>query len=599
MGDQGMVRDNTESVIEVEHLHKAYGSTVAVDDVSFSVSDAEVFGLLGPNGAGKTTTVESIVGLRQVGPGTIHVLGRDVSTDGPYLRERVGVQLQESALPPKFKVGEALRLYASFYTNPEDTDALLDTLGIADKRNSYFRDLSGGQRQRLSIALALVGRPVVVLLDELTTGLDPQARRDAWGLVASLRDRGVTVVLVTHDMDEAQHLCDRVALIDAGRVIAIDSPQHLADHTVRGRRVKFRVTTSLDSALLANLPGVDNVTRDGNWVVATGDSDVATTVITALAGAGISTHDVTTESANLEDAFLALTSQSGAEPSTDAPSEDHPAQARPTNRGIREWRRALLGGRKGGLSAPLAAFRQLVRSEFRLATRNPVGFVWGIGFPILLLAIFGSLSSTTAPDASFNGYSFVQIYLPVMLALSLALLALIGVPGPLTSYRELGVLRRMATTPVPPAWLLGAQLVVNLCTFAIAAALVILAASTVFGIHLSVNPGGLVVALVLGAAAMFAIGLCVASTAKTQRAAGAIGNALFFPMAFFAGTWLPLETMPSGLKLVSELTPLGASVHALDYSMLLDRFPPTEPLIALVAWTIGCGWLAIRVFRWE
>jgi len=598
VSDQSSEAENTAIDVDVEHLHKVYGSTVAVDDVSFTVSAGEIFGLLGPNGAGKTTTVESIVGLRQVGAGTIHVLGLDASSDGPALREMVGIQLQESALPPKLRVSEALSLFASFYRHPEDVDSLLNTLGLEEKHHAYFRDLSGGQRQRLSIALALVGRPTVVLLDELTTGLDPQARRDAWVLVTSLRDRGVTVVLVTHDMDEAQHLCDRVALISSGRVVAIDSPHRLAEQTTGGRRVKFRPSAPLDDTLLAALPGAGSVTRDGDWIVVTGDSDIATTVIATLAGAGVVAHDVTTESSNLEDAYLALTSKSGIEPSGQPPTQDHDNRARREGHSIREWRRAILG-RHRGTPPPLTAFRRLVVNECRLALRNPVGPVWGIGFPILLLAIFASLRSTTSPDAAYDGYSFVQVYLPVMLALSLALLALIGLPGPLTSYRELGVLRRMATTPAPPAWLLGAQLVVNLCIFAVATALVILLASTAFGVHLSIQPAGLVVALVLGASAMFAIGLCVASVAKTQRAAGAIGNALFFPMAFFAGTWLPLEKMPSTLRSISELTPLGASVHAIDYAMLLDRFPPTEPLIALLAWTCAFGWLAIRVFRWE
>jgi ABC-2 type transport system ATP-binding protein len=586
------------AIIEVDHLHKAYGSTVAVDDVSFEVAEGEIFGLLGPNGAGKTTTVESIVGLRQPDTGTILVLGLDASTNIESLRERVGIQLQECALPPKLRVSEALALYASFYREPDDVRSLVDVLGLADKRHAYFRDLSGGQKQRLSIALALVGRPSLVLLDELTTGLDPQARRDAWVLIESLHERGVTIVLVTHDMDEAQHLCDRVALIDAGRVVAIDSPGRLAERTAGGRQVRFRVSTPLDDAVLTGLAGVHSVSRDGNWVIASGDANVATTVIVALARAGVEVQDVTTESATLEDAFLALTTPSGPEPDGSNSSPPRVLRARGDRHAIRGWRGAVRS-RRSGPRPPLAALRELVSSESRLVLRNPVGLVWGIAFPVILLVIFGSLPSTTKPVAAYDGYSFFQIYLPVMLALSLALLALVSVPLPLTSYRELGVLRRMATTPVPPAWLMGAEMIVNLAMFMIATSLVLLGATTVFGAHLSINPVGLVVSLLLSAAAMFAIGLCVAAVAKTQRAAGAIGNALFFPLAFFAGTWLPLEVMPSTLRSVSELTVLGAAVHAMDYSMLLDRFPPTEPLVALLAWTAVFAWLAIRMFRWE
>jgi ABC-2 type transport system ATP-binding protein len=217
------------AIVEVSHLHRRYGATVAVEDVSFTVVEGEIFGLLGPNGAGKTTTVESIVGLRVPDAGTIRVLGLDPLVDHAKLRERVGVQLQESAQPPKLRAEEALLLYASFYRHPDDPERLLETLGLSDKRESFFRDLSGGQKQRLSIALALIGRPTIAVLDELTTGLDPQARRDTWDLVKAVRDQGVTTVLVTHDMEEAQHLCDRVALVDAGRIVAIDTPARLAE----------------------------------------------------------------------------------------------------------------------------------------------------------------------------------------------------------------------------------------------------------------------------------------------------------------------------------------------------------------------------------
>jgi ABC-2 type transport system ATP-binding protein len=211
-------------VIEVQHLRKRYGETIAVDDVSFTVERGEIFGIVGPNGAGKTTTVESISGLRIPDQGSVTVLGLEPRRDQVDLHQRVGVQLQESTLPDKVKVWEALQLYSSFYENPADWEKLLVDLGLEDKRDAVYRDLSGGQQQRLSIALALVGNPEVAILDELTTGLDPQARRDTWALIEGVRDRGVTVVLVTHFMEEAERLCDRVALIDGGRLVAIDTP---------------------------------------------------------------------------------------------------------------------------------------------------------------------------------------------------------------------------------------------------------------------------------------------------------------------------------------------------------------------------------------
>ncbi|GAB3139515.1 ABC transporter ATP-binding protein [Amycolatopsis stemonae] len=214
-------------LIEVTDLRKRYGSRVAVDGVSFTVERGEVFGILGTNGAGKTTTVECLQGLRQADGGVISVLGLDPATDRAALTRRVGVQLQESQLPAKLRVREALELFASFYPDPADVDVLLDRLDLRDHSRRYFGKLSGGQKQRVSIALALVGNPELAILDELTTGLDPHARRETWRLVEGVRATGVTVLLVTHFMDEAERLCDRVALFDAGRVIATGTPAEL------------------------------------------------------------------------------------------------------------------------------------------------------------------------------------------------------------------------------------------------------------------------------------------------------------------------------------------------------------------------------------
>jgi ABC-2 type transport system ATP-binding protein len=217
------------SVIEVENLHKSYGSTVAVDDVSFSVAPGEIFGILGRNGAGKTTTVECLVGLRTPDRGRIRVLGRDPRRDHAELTRRVGVQLQDSQLPERLRVGEAMRLYQSFYPDPADSRELLTQLGLAGKEKTPYGKLSGGQKQRLAIALALIGRPRIAVLDELTTGLDPHARRDTWDLVADVRKQGVTIVLVTHLMPEAERLCDRIAVIDAGRVLTAGTPGELIE----------------------------------------------------------------------------------------------------------------------------------------------------------------------------------------------------------------------------------------------------------------------------------------------------------------------------------------------------------------------------------
>ena len=295
------------AVIDVRNLHKSYGTTVAVDDVSFTVEEGEIFGILGPNGAGKTTTVECVEGLRTPDGGSIGVLGLDPRRDRAELTQQLGVQLQDSELPERLRVAEALRLYSSFYRQPADWRGLMEILGLTGKAGTRFGKLSGGQKQRLSIALALVGSPRIAVLDELTTGLDPQARRDTWALIEDVRSRGVTILLVTHFMEEAERLCDRVALIDAGRVVAVDTPAGLADRVQAGQRIQFRPSVPFDDGLLASLPDVTSVIHRGDVVVVTGNDNALNTVTSVLARHQIVARQLRVEQASLEDAFVALT----------------------------------------------------------------------------------------------------------------------------------------------------------------------------------------------------------------------------------------------------------------------------------------------------
>jgi ABC-2 type transport system ATP-binding protein len=295
------------SAVEIAHLRKTYGPLTAVDDVSFSVAEGEIFGILGPNGAGKTTTVECAIGLRSPDSGTIRLLGLDPHVDRDEIHEIVGVQLQASALPAKLKVGEILDMYRSFYRDPADVSELIEVLGLAGKRADYYRSLSGGQRQRLSVALALIGRPKIAVLDEMTTGLDPQARRDAWELIEGVRGRGVTILLVTHFMEEAERLCDRVALVDNGRIVALDAPAGLAARAREGTSVRFRPSAPFDDRLLTELPEVTRVERGGADVIVTGTGELVNAVILTLAVAGVTAHDVRLDSSSLEDAFVKLT----------------------------------------------------------------------------------------------------------------------------------------------------------------------------------------------------------------------------------------------------------------------------------------------------
>jgi len=294
-------------VVQVDHLRKVYGETVAVDDVSLTVAEGEIFGVLGPNGAGKTTTVECVTGLRRPDGGSVRVLGLDPQCQAAQLHQLVGAQLQFSAHPDKLRVGEVLDLYRSFYRRPADLTELIEGLGLAGKLRTYYRSLSGGQKQRLSIALALIGSPRVAVLDEMTSGLDPQARRDTWDLVESLRGRGVTILLVTHFMEEAERLCDRLALIDRGRIVATDTPAGLADRVKGGKLVRFTPSGPFDDRLLLDLPEVRSLERNARRAVVTGIGDLVNAVILTLAAAGVTAHEVELGTSSLEDAFVELT----------------------------------------------------------------------------------------------------------------------------------------------------------------------------------------------------------------------------------------------------------------------------------------------------
>ncbi|MEV7087956.1 ABC transporter ATP-binding protein [Streptomyces sp. NPDC093085] len=295
------------AIIEVNGLRKAYGGRAVVDGVSFTVAEGEIFGILGPNGAGKTTTVECVEGLRVPDAGTVRVAGLDPVADHDRVTRILGAQLQESELQPKLTVREALELYAAFYPEPADWRPLAERLGLGERLDTRFAKLSGGQKQRLFIALALVGRPRVVVLDELTTGLDPRARRDTWSLIEEVRDSGVTVLLVTHFMEEAQRLCDRIAVIDGGRVAALDTPAGLIGRSAAATVISFTPSEPLGEAELAGLPLAASVDiRDGR-VVINGTDETVDAVIALLARRRITARQLRVADATLDDAFLDLT----------------------------------------------------------------------------------------------------------------------------------------------------------------------------------------------------------------------------------------------------------------------------------------------------
>src|ERR1017187_3158617 len=298
-------------IIQVSRIRKSYGTTTAVSDVSFDVSEGEVFGLIGPNGAGKTTTMECIEGVRRPDAGQISIMGLDPFRDVYQVQNRIGVQLQQAQLQKRIKVWEAVDLWASLYPKPLDGNRLLEQLGLADKRNAWFMTLSGGQNQRLFIALALINDPEVVFLDELTTGLDPQSRRAIWELVRGIRDRGKTVFLTTHLMEEAERLCDRVAIIEHGRIIDIDKPQNLVNRHCPERTVILATDDRRAGDSFRTIPRVEAVSRsDSQFTIRGRGDDLVTEVIHCLSENRIRVTDFRTILPNLGDVFLKLTGHS-------------------------------------------------------------------------------------------------------------------------------------------------------------------------------------------------------------------------------------------------------------------------------------------------
>jgi ABC-2 type transport system ATP-binding protein len=298
------------SVIKVENLYKYYDDVKAVDGISFEVQEGEIFGCLGPNGAGKTTTIEIIEGYKTADSGRAKVLGLDPRRDRYELRERIGLMLQETSLYPDLKVGELLRLFASYYQHPVNPDALLEMIGLQEKRGAFIRELSGGQRQRVVFVLALINDPEVLFLDEPTAGLDPQSRRAIWAWIDLARKKGKTVFLTTHYVEEAERLCDRVAIVDHGRIIALDTPKRLVTGAEVEQRIAFVIEGSLDLSRLEALPGAIRVLGDGDGqftLYVREAQPVLKSLIELSEANGFRLRGLEVEGATLEDVFIRLT----------------------------------------------------------------------------------------------------------------------------------------------------------------------------------------------------------------------------------------------------------------------------------------------------
>ena len=294
-------------VIWVEGLHKTYGAIKAVDGVDLIVEEGEIFGMVGPNGAGKTTTIECIEGLRKPDAGSIRVLGLDPQTQSTILYEQTGMQLQGSSLYPHIKVGEAVELFSSFYSHPAPKDELLERLGLSEKESVYFSKLSGGQKQRLFICLALINKPQLVFFDELTTGLDPQARRATWDLVRGVREQGHTVFLTTHFMDEAENLCDCVAVMDHGKIVALGKPSDLIEQYAHETRIRLPQSLKEETDWLSAIRGVISVEVGEDFTLINFNNENIVELLQLLDQHGISLKGLHIQQSSLEDVFLSLT----------------------------------------------------------------------------------------------------------------------------------------------------------------------------------------------------------------------------------------------------------------------------------------------------
>ena len=358
--------------------------------------------------------------------------------------------------------------------------------------------------------------------------------------------------------------------------------------------MRFEPSAPFDQDLLARLPEVTAIERRGPIVQVSGAGDLVNAVILTLAAAGVTAHDVELDTTSLEDAFVAYT---GPQPGASPPAPG------PTHRESGHTAKRAAPGRSRhptdfSRTAPRSGFAKLVSSEARLAWRWPIGLLFGLGLPVLLLVLFGLLPAFHQHRPKLGGLSYFDVYVPTLIALVAAALALFSLPTPLATYREQGILRRLSTTPVPPSWVLGAQLVVQLAIAALALMILIVVGTVGFGLEAPVSLGGFILAAALTISAVFAMGLLIAGTAKSAAMAGGIAWAAFFPLMFFAGLWAPVQEFPAALRDVANYTPLGASTEALQHA-ISEGFPTGWSLTVLAAYSVVFGWLAIRYFKWE
>ncbi|MDR1998536.1 MAG: ABC transporter ATP-binding protein/permease [Frankiaceae bacterium] len=602
----------------VDQISIRYGEMEAVTEVSLDVFPGQIVGLVGPNGSGKTSIAESVAGLRNVlVSGSITVFGHNPVRDRARIAPWLGMQLQESVFPSRTRVSELCKVYEAIYGAPGATDQLLETFGLTDRRGSLVSTLSGGMRQRLALALAQVGGVRLVILDELTSGLDPEQRRETWKAVRDLAERGVAVLLTSHYMDEVEALCDRVAVLRKGRLAAVGTPANItADF---GGPTRFDINLADDHAGIAEIDalGLAVISADETCIAYAGDFPADyDRIVSLLATLGKSPSFVHYRSPSFEDAYLRLVNSepdseadrkaalccvAPARPLASSSADGQPGRLRPPpprEPAGRRSRRAGLSDRPQRREIAVGALPSIVRFEALRMMRNFAPVFFALAFPVLMLCIFGGIYGNK-PSSQFDGRGVVDASVPAYLVLVVAVTGLMSFPLGLAEYRSQKILKRFRATPARASNFLVAQGLVNLLLSLMGAGLLILCGALFFHLHMPHSIAGTIGALLLSALAIYVVGAVVAAVAPSERSATAIANLVYFPMIFLSGATIPLSLFPAAMKKIADVLPPTYAVKLLQHAWLTTGTDVTLDIAVLLGVAVIGSVVAGRFFRWE
>ena len=552
------------TAIEVRGLRKRYGDVEAVQGIDLDVDQGEILAFLGPNGAGKTTTIEILEGYRDRDGGEVSVLGVDPARAPLSWRDDIGIVLQESEPLPELTALESVVMHAAYYDEPRDPGEVLDIVGLADSADQRTRKLSGGQRRRLDLALALVGNPRLVFLDEPTTGFDPSARRESWHMIEALRQLGSTVLLTTHYMDEADHLADRIVVIAGGRIAARGTAAELAD--------EVGVTPSITWRTRAGAPAPPDrlgaVADDaGRGVITTEDIVPVVNALTAWAlDDGVELLDLTIRRPTLEDVYLALTD--GVDPG-------------------------------GAVMAAIARLAHQTRFDILVFRRNPAATFFTIVLPLIFLVIFTSIFGNQELG---NGARAATFYVPGILALAIVSATTVNLAITMTARRERGVLKRVRGTPIPPWVFVAAQAIAALVISVTMTVVIVVVGRALYGVSLAWSAvPSLAITVGVGAMSFAAVGLALTAIIPSEDAAPAVTNAIMLPLYFISDVFIVGDQVPAWLRTTAAIFPVRHLANALQdsFNPFFDGTPwPWQHWLVIAAWGLFGVVATLTWFRW-